>query len=164
VKKVTGDIWLSDPQQRAWRAFIGMQARLRASIARQLQRESGLSEADYEVLVNLSEADGQRLRAYQLGASTGWEKSRLSHHLTRMEGRGLVRREPCAHDPRYADVILTEAGRSAIQDAAPRHVAHVRQWFVDAMTPDQLDAFATACEAVLAKLDADGTDPCGADC
>ena len=152
---VTSQRWLSDREQRAWRSFMSMQARLRGNLARQLQRDSGLSDADYEILVNLSEAPGQRLRAYQLGESTNWEKSRLSHHLTRMERRGLVRRERCAEDPRYADVILTPDGRTAIEEAAPRHVANVREWFVDVLTPEQLDLFAAACDAVMAKLESD---------
>ncbi len=133
-----------------------MERRLSGRVARELQRETGLSGADYEVLVNLSEAPEGRLRAFQLGGATGWEKSRLSHHITRMEDRGLVRREACASDSRGAFVVLTVAGREAIEAAAPRHVEHVRRWFVDALTPEQLDALAAISEAVLAKL---GDDP-----
>ncbi len=133
-----------------------MERRLSGRVARDLQRETGLSGADYEVLVNLSEAPEGRLRAFQLGGATGWEKSRLSHHITRMEDRGLVRREACATDSRGAFVVLTVAGREAIEAAAPRHVEHVRRWFVDALTPAQLDALADISDVILAKL---GDDP-----
>jgi DNA-binding MarR family transcriptional regulator len=148
---VSNAIWLDDREQRAWRSFTGAMERLKAILHRELQHDSGLSGPDYNVLVQLSEAVGQRLRAYELGAATGWEKSRLSHHLTRMEQRGLVSREQCA-DSRYFDVVLTEQGRAAIEEAAPRHAGHVREWFVEALTPDQLDALTEACDAIAARL------------
>jgi DNA-binding MarR family transcriptional regulator len=148
---VTGDIWLSEREQRAWRSYVGSQSLLKAALARELQRDSGLSEADFEMLVLLSEASGRRLRAFELGAAAGWEKSRLSHHLTRMEQRGLITREQCA-DSRYFDIVLTDHGLDVIQAAAPRHVAHVREWFVAALTPEQLDTLAEACDAVSAQV------------
>ena len=92
--------WLDEREQRAWRRFITMQAQLRARLARQMQRESGLSEADYEVLVQLSEAPCGRQRVFELGQATQWEKSRLSHHLTRMVQRGLVARDHPRHATR----------------------------------------------------------------
>ncbi len=136
-----------------------MQRRLSGRVARELQRETGLSGADYEVLVNLSEAPEGRLRAFQLGMVTGWEKSRLSHHITRMEDRALVRRASCPTDNRGAYVVLTAEGRKAIEAAAPLHVEHVRRWFVDALTADQLDALADISDAILAEL-GDDPDPC----
>jgi DNA-binding MarR family transcriptional regulator len=148
--------WLNATEQRAWRSFVEMQAKLRRRVARQLQREAGLSESDYEVLVNLSEAPGGRLRALQLGLATQWEKSRLSHHITRMAERGLVVRERCATDSRGAFVVLTPAGRATIEAAAPLHVEHVRRWFVDALTAEQLELLAEISEAVTAHL---ATDP-----
>jgi DNA-binding MarR family transcriptional regulator len=157
---VAPDSWLSDREQRTWRSFVSLQRRLFSQLQRQLQHDSGLSGADYEILVALSESAAGRLRAFELGRLTGWEKSRLSHHLSRMEVRGLVAKEACAGDPRYAEIVLTDAGLSAIEGAAPRHAANVRSWFVEALTPDQLDDFGAACDAVLAKLDDTGEDPC----
>ena len=145
--------WLSRREQRAWRGFVLLQHRLTPRIAHDLQRETGLSAADYEVLVQLSEAPGARLRAFELGGLTQWEKSRLSHHITRMVDRGLVRRESCPTDSRGAFVVMTAAGHKAIEAAAPRHVEHVRRWFIDSLTPEQLDALADISDAVLAKLD-----------
>ncbi len=141
---------------------MAMQGRLQARLARHLQRESGLSGADYEVLASLSESPTGRLRAFELGKTTDWEKSRVSHHLTRMAQRGLVERQVCAGDSRYADIVLTDAGRAAIEEAAPLHVAHVRDWFIEALTPEQLQALGEACEVILAKLDAAPDDPCSA--
>ncbi|MEY2424216.1 MAG: hypothetical protein QOI95_4283 [Acidimicrobiaceae bacterium] len=132
-----------------------MQHRLVGRVARDLQQATGLSGADYEVLVNLSEAPAGRLRAFQLGAATGWEKSRLSHHISRMEDRGLVKRESCPTDSRGAFVVMSAAGRKAIEAAAPLHVEHVRRWFIDSLTSEQLDALADMAEAVMAKLDDD---------
>ena len=147
--------WLSRREQRAWRGFVQMQHLLTGRLARELQHETGLSAADYEVLVQLSEAPAGRLRVFELGGLTQWEKSRLSHHLTRMVDRGLVKRESCPTDNRGAFVVMTAVGRKAIDAAAPRHVEHVRHLFVDSLTPEQLDALADISETVLANLDDD---------
>jgi len=144
--------WLSDDEQRAWRSFQHAHALLNRRITDSLAEHAGLSEADYAVLVCLSEAPEGRIRARDLGADLGWEKSRLSHHLTRMERRGLAERQECDTDARGADVVLTPAGRAAIEAAAPQHVEDVRTWFVDALSPAQLKALGAACEAILTKL------------
>ena len=146
--------WLDAHEDRAWRGYTRMQALLSARLHRNLLRETGLSLSDYEVLVHLSEAPQGRLRAFQLGNALQWEKSRVSHHLTRMEGRGLVRRQECSTDGRGAFVVLTPNGRTAIEAAAPAHVAHVRDAFIDVLTPEQLDALAGISDAVLRRLSA----------
>lgn len=144
--------WLSDSEQRAWRALQQFGAPLAAALNRQLLADSSLSSADYQVLVVLTETSGGVLRAGELGRETGWEKSRLSHHLKRMEARGLVRREECLTDGRGLLVAITEAGREAIAEAAPGHVANVRDLVIDALTPEQLQVLAEAGEAVGARL------------
>src|SRR3546814_8318710 len=116
-----------------------MQAKLGARLRRAHQRDSGLSDSDYAVLVHVSEAPEGRLRIFELGAQLEWEKSRLSHHLRRMEQRDLIVREECDTDRRGAFVVLTPTGRVAIEGAAPKHVAEVRDAFIDALTPDQLE-------------------------
>src|ERR1700677_534353 len=123
--------WLTADEQRAWRTYLRMSTLLPAHLNRQLQRDSGLSLPEYEVLVQLSEAADQRLRPYQLCEALNWEQSRLSHQLTRMERRGLVAREECAADGRGAFVILRADGAAALQTAAPGHVAAVRQLIFD---------------------------------
>lgn len=130
-----------------------MRVRLQAQLDRDLARHSGLSDPDYSVLVHLSEAPDGRLRPYQLSDALQWEKSRLSHQLTRMSRRGLVVREECPTDARGAFVVLTPAGRRAIEAAAPAHVEDVRRYLIDVLEPDQLDALAAIAETVLAHLD-----------
>ena len=154
--------WLTPQEQRAWRAFLHMQREFGGRIAQAIQHDTGLSAADYEVLVNLSEAADGRMRAFELGRATQWEKSRLSHHITRLEDRGLVKRESCPTDNRGAFVVMTAAGGKAIEAAAPKHVEHVRRWFIDSLTPDQLDALAEISDAVLAKISEDREEcpPC----
>ncbi len=152
--------WLDEREARAWRGFIQLGNEVRARTSRQLQRDAGLSEADYEVLVNLSEAPDGTMRAFALGRATTWEKSRLSHHLTRMQQRGLVERVKCPTDSRGSNIVLTPAGRAAIEAAAPLHVEHVRRVFVDVLTAEQLDALAAISDTVLDALsdDEDGCD------
>jgi DNA-binding MarR family transcriptional regulator len=153
IEGVTNDAWLSEPEQRAWRGFIGLQNEVRTQVSRRLQQETGLSGADYDVLVILSEAPSGRLRAFEISAVIKWEKSRLSHHLSRMAQRGLIERQACTDDSRYAEIVLTPAGRTAIVEAAPKHVAHVRQIFIDALSPEQLDALTAIADTVLTHLD-----------
>lgn len=157
---VTAPRWLDEREARAWRGYDRMRAQLSARLNRDLLRGAGLSGADYEVLVHLSEASCGRLRAFELASAIRWEKSRLSHHLTRMERRGLVLREHCPTDARGAYIALTVAGRTAIEAAAPQHVEDVRRYVIDALTTAQLDALAEVAEAVLAQLakDDDGCD------
>jgi DNA-binding MarR family transcriptional regulator len=145
--------WLDPDEQHAWRAYLRMQSRLQRRLSQQLQRDAGLSDADFEVLVNLSEAEDGRLRAFELGDELQWEKSRLSHHLTRMERRSLVAREECLTDARGAFVRITEQGRASIEHAAPMHVAEVRARFIDVLTPAQLRSLDEICETVLAALE-----------
>lgn len=144
--------WLTADEQRAWRTYLRMSTLLPAQLNRQLQRDSGLSLPEYEVLVQLSEAAGQRLRPYQLCEALNWEQSRLSHQLTRMERRGLVAREECAADGRGAFVILLADGASALRSAAPGHVAAVRQLIFDRLDDSQRAAFEDACAAILGAL------------
>jgi DNA-binding MarR family transcriptional regulator len=145
--------WLDPREARAWRGLQMMQMRLDGELARQLALESGLSYQDYTVLVALTDQPEGRMRAFELGAVLGWEKSRLSHHVQRMAERGLVRKEKCASDRRGSFVSVTAAGRKEIEAAAPGHVASVRQLFIDRLTGDQLDAIADAAEAVLTAFD-----------
>ncbi|PRY31607.1 MarR family winged helix-turn-helix transcriptional regulator [Umezawaea tangerina] len=149
---MSDDPWLNETEQRAWRSFLAMQRQLSTHLYRHLQREFGLSSSDYEILVILSESPTGRMRAFELGEVTDWEKSRMSHHLTRMAQRGLVRREPCPDDTRYADIVLTDEGRNAITEAAPSHAANVRAWFIEAVGPERLDTLQDAADAVLTTL------------
>jgi DNA-binding MarR family transcriptional regulator len=144
--------WLDDREMAAWGGFMTMRFKLLSHLARELHRQTGLSEADYDVLVALSEAPGQRVRLGELGERLDWEKSRLSKQISRMSTRGVVTREDCATDSRGAFAVLTKAGRKAIEAAAPIHVQLVREWFIDALTPAQLKAMTAISTAVLDQL------------
>jgi DNA-binding MarR family transcriptional regulator len=142
-------------QLRVWRDFIETADVLRARLSSRLQTESALSPGDYAVLLALSEAEAHRLRSSELAVHVGWERSRLSHHLGRMERRELIRREECATDSRGAEVVLTTAGAEAFRAASIPHLRAVRELFVDALTPEQLTAAGEIAAALSAHLGRD---------
>ena len=125
---------------RIWREFIETVEALSWRLAVRLQSESSLSPGDYQVLLALSEADGHRLRPSELAAAIGWERSRLSHHLGRMEKRDLIGRDPCAADGRGAEVVLTRHGSDCFRRATIPHLRAVRELFIDALSAEQLTA------------------------
>ena len=137
---------------RVWRDFVETGDRLRAELASRLQSESGLSTGDYAVLLALSEAEGRRIRSSELADLVAWERSRLSHHLGRMESRGLVRREQCATDNRGAEIVLTEQGTEQFRRASVPHLRAVQELFIDALTPDLLAAVDGVTRALQAHL------------
>ncbi|MEV4348580.1 MarR family transcriptional regulator [Actinoplanes sp. NPDC049596] len=139
-------------QLTAWRDFFETTEVLRSRIGTRLHDETGLSPGDYSVLLALTEADGGRLRSSELAAEIGWERSRLSHHLGRMERRGLIRREECVTDNRGAHVIVTTAGKTAFDAATIPHLKAIRELFVDALTPEQISAAAEIAAALRARL------------
>lgn len=150
--------WLTTEEQRAWRAYRRMVLLVDSAVARELARDSGLSMADYLVLSTLSETVGHRRRLTDLSGRMQWSASRLSHHVTRMEQRGLVTREECSEDLRAAYVVLTDAGWAAIQAAAPDHVRSVREHLIDLLTPSELDAMTSIGEKVVRHFGEDCLD------
>jgi DNA-binding MarR family transcriptional regulator len=154
--------WLDEDEQRAWLAFQVMQARLSAQLARDLSAHSELSYQDYMVLVALTARPDGRLRVSRLGHELGWEKSRISHQVTRMTERGLVEKGRCGEDGRGALVMVSALGRARIEAAAPSHVDAVRRLFVDRLTPAQLDELAAVSQVVLAAV-ADEETPEGSE-
>jgi DNA-binding MarR family transcriptional regulator len=144
--------WLSDEEQRAWRAYRRMALLAGSAIARDLTRDSGLSMPDYQVLSTLSEAPDHRRRLTDLSAAMQWSPSRLSHHVSRMEQRGLVNRAGCADDLRGAYIGLTENGWAAVKRAAPDHVRSVRANFIDLLSPDEITALTVIGEKVAAHF------------
>lgn len=153
--------WLDDREARVWRSYLDLQRELMSALERRLVRDSGLSNADYALLVPLSEAPDGLLRARDLGARVGWERSRLSHQIGRMEKRGLVAREECQEDARGSMVRLTPAGRAAIEAAAPEHVACVRRYVFDVLSEEEVDVLGRAFDRVLARIAADGASTTG---
>lgn len=149
--------WLTDDEQQVWRAWLRASHRLDAHLARDMQANGELSMSEFAVLVPLSEAPEGRLRAFELGAELQWEKSRLSHQITRMEGRGLVRRQDCGSDRRGAYVAITDAARTALEDAAPPHVAAVRAAFFDHLSPEEVAVLGSACSRLADRLEGGGS-------
>ena len=138
---------------QVWRDFVETGDHLRALLASRLQSDSDLSTGDYAVLLALSEASGTRIRSSELADLVNWERSRLSHHLGRMESRGLIRREKCLTDNRGAEVVLTESGASQFRRASAPHLRAVQQLFVDALDDDLLDKVDEVTRALRAHLD-----------
>ena len=143
---------MTSAELRVWRSLIDTTAELRRVLSAQLQ-ESCLSPADYQVLLALSEADGRRLRSSQLADAIDWERSRLSHHLGRMERRGLVRREACATDNRGAVVSLTPDGADVFRRVSGPHLRAIKKHFADALTLDQIDQLGAILDSVRRHLD-----------
>ena len=129
-----------------------MRTLLDLQIARDLSKDSGLSETDYDVLSTLSEKPEGYWRARDLAAQLLWSTSRLAHHVGRMEQRGLVTRQPCTDDARGALISLTERGRAVLHKAAPPHVASVRRHLIDLLTADEVAALDTIASKVITHL------------
>jgi DNA-binding MarR family transcriptional regulator len=140
-----------------WRSLLETTAALGRVLGAQLQA-SGLSPGDYQVLLALREAEGARLRSSELAATIDWERSRMSHHLGRMERRGLIKRDDCATDSRGAEVSLTASGTEAFRRASAPHLRAIKQKFVDALTPKQLEALAEVLQALQRQLQGEGSD------
>jgi DNA-binding MarR family transcriptional regulator len=143
--------WLSSAEQRAWRTYIESSKLLLDALDRQLQRDSDMPHAYYEILVRLSEAENRSLRMSELADRTLSSRSRLSHAVARLEERGWVAREDCATDRRGQIARLTDAGYATLAAAAPGHVNAVREILIDSLTTEQLGQLTSIGEAILAQ-------------
>ena len=144
--------WLTQKEQESWRAWIEASLLLTDRLSRDIQAQHGLTFADYEILVWLSEAPDRRLRMSELARRALSSRSRLSHQIDRMERAGLVTREVCAEDRRGSFAVLTDVGWQTIVDAAPDHVDSVRANLVDILTPEEFAALGAACRKVADAL------------
>ena len=142
---------LTSEELATWRSFIEVTNELRALFGAQLQRDTNLSTGDYSVLLALSEAD-ESLRSSELAAGIDWERSRLSHHLARMERRGLVQRTECLADSRGAEIAITAEGAQVFRRASAPHLKAIKSHFVDALTEQQLAQLAEITSALRAHL------------
>lgn len=140
---------------KTWRSFIETVEVLRAQLGGRLQSESSLSTGDYQVLLALNEADDKTLRASSLASVICWERSRLSHHLGRMEKRGLVMRKRCPDDAHGVEVHITDAGTNAYRSASYPHLRAIRELFIEALSPEQLTHAAALTQALRAHLNLD---------
>ena len=145
--------WLDAEEQRAWRAWLYSTQLLNDRLDRELTRETGISHAYYEILVQLSETEGRALRMSELADRCLSSRSRLSHAVSRLEERGWVRRQVCPEDGRGQLAVLTEEGFAALDAAAPVHVESVRAHLFDQLTPEQVENMRDLGETLLEHLD-----------
>jgi DNA-binding MarR family transcriptional regulator len=140
-------------QLDVWRDYIETANLLRSRLAARLQQHSALSSGDYQVLLALSEAAAHTLRSSEIATAIGWERSRLSHHLGRMEKRGLLTRTPCSDSVHGVDVQLTDAGLKAFRASTAPHLRDIRELFVDALSPEQFAEVADFTAALRRHLE-----------
>ncbi|HEX3779348.1 MAG TPA: MarR family transcriptional regulator [Pseudonocardiaceae bacterium] len=141
--------WLSDAEQCVWRRYLAATGLVADELERQLQRDSGLPHAYYEVLVGLSEAPDRTLRMSELAERSRSSRSRMSHAVARLEQAGLIERKGCPSDKRGAYAVLTEKGFAALADAAPGHVNAVRETLFDTLSPEQVEQLGEICTAII---------------
>ena len=144
--------WLSGDEQRMWRSYQALRRSLDRGLERQLSDEAGLSAADFGVLVTVSETPDHQMRARELVRILNWDRSRLSHHLRRMEQRNLIERRDCPGDARGTIIVLTQSGWTVIQSAAPAHVRTVRSYVFDVLTPAEVAVFTELAERISARI------------
>lgn len=143
---------VSEEEWAVWRRFYAMRRQLDRALEDQLQRDAGISAADYEILLALFTSRDRRLRSRDLVERLGWEKSRISHQVTRMESRGLVERSECEDDLRGTWIGLTVDGRRATLGAMREHTTTIRELFFDVLTEGELAALGSTSERVLEAI------------
>jgi DNA-binding MarR family transcriptional regulator len=151
--------WLSEDEQNAWRAWLDMTRLLPDRLSRELSSKHGLSIADYEILVQLSENPDHRIRMSELATRALSSRSRLSHQCDRLTKSGLITREPCADDGRGSWAVLTEAGWNKIYSAAPDHVESVREHLVEVLTPEEFAELGRLSRKVAQRLQVTSKSP-----
>lgn len=145
--------WLTAHEETVWRRWLAVSSRIPAALSSQLQSDSGLSLQDYDVLVMLNDSESSSCRITELAGLLDWERSRMSHHLTRMEKRGLIARSAAPDDGRAQLAQLTEAGRQALAAAAPGHLGAVRRSFFDALDAQDIEDLDRITSRIARKLD-----------
>jgi DNA-binding MarR family transcriptional regulator len=145
--------WLTAAEVDSWLSLVRLMTWLPWSIDQQLRRDSNLGMVEYQVLARLSNSPDWTQRMSSLAEFTNASLSRLSHLVTRLEKRGLVRREPDPADGRFTNAILTDEGFQALAEAAPGHVAHVRSLVVDVISPEQLRRIGLTADRIVARID-----------
>ena len=150
---VAGTRWLQDDEQEAWRAYLEATLLLFDALDRQMQQDSGMPHAYYEILVRLSETDGHNMRMSELAVQTRSSRSRLSHAIDRLQERGWVERADCPTDRRGQLAHLTDKGFEVLASAAPSHVAMVRQHVIDRLSPEQINQLTAIGNAIIASLE-----------
>ena len=149
--------WLTDEELAVWVRVAAVLELLPGVLDSQLRRDADLTHFEYWVLAMLSEAPERTLRMTSLARQTNATLPRLSHVVRRLEDRGLVERQPCPEDARATNARLTADGWRKVSETAPAHVANVRAHVIDALTPEQVGELGTITDAILRRLDPEGT-------
>ncbi|ATQ29895.1 MULTISPECIES: MarR family winged helix-turn-helix transcriptional regulator [Rhodococcus] len=144
--------WLSDDEQRTWRAYLDSTRLLMNALDRQLTRDSGMSLTDYELLVALSEAPGRRLRMRALADAVVTTRSGVTRAISRLVDAGWVRRVECDEDKRGMLAELTDAGAAKLAQASPGHVEAVRSYVFDLLGPRDVTRFGDTYTAMRTHL------------
>jgi len=144
---------LTEDQRLLWKAYRDLFQGLTSALQDQLHRDTALSGSEYSVLTALSHTPDGVLRARELGAELGWDRSRLSHLVRRMEKRGLVTREECSEDARGSMVRLTDDGMATVEEAAPEHSEAIRRYFFNPLSKEQLETLAEVVDRLLDNLE-----------
>ena len=148
---MTADIrWLNEEEQDLWRHLLASIRKINRGMEETLLACGEISISEYSVLVSLSEAPNKTLRLRELCSELDWDRSRASHQITRMEKRGLVRKERCSGDARGVEVVLTDTGMERLEASVPEHVESVRRMVFDHLDPADAPALLRFCEGVLA--------------
>ncbi len=150
---------LSDDELELFRAFHLMRRGFDRTLDAQLQHDDGISISELEVLMALTRAPGRRLRVRDLVDATGWEKSRVSHQVSRMAARGFVERQECAEDRRATWIHLTGDGRRVVVHALPKHSATIRRILFEALSPQQQDELLGIAQTMNAAITAEDCVP-----
>jgi DNA-binding MarR family transcriptional regulator len=151
--------WLDPDERAAWLSLAGLMTLLPAALDAQLQRDAGLTHFEYMVLAMLSERPSRTMRMSDLAGLTNGSLSRLSHVARRLEGQGLLERQPCQDDRRATNAVLTDAGFAKVVATAPGHVATVRSLVFDALSPAQRTQLRTLGDRILGQVNPGGSCP-----
>jgi DNA-binding MarR family transcriptional regulator len=149
---------VTSAQWGVYRDFVAMRRQLDRALEQQLQRDAGLSGSDYAVLLTLFESPDRRLRGRDLGELLAWEKSRVSHQVSRMEARGLVDRQECPEDARGTWIGITPEGRRTLLRAMRDHGTTLRRYFFDVLRPEELELLQSLSKRVLETIDPPACD------
>ncbi|MGW1715127.1 MarR family winged helix-turn-helix transcriptional regulator [Streptomyces sp. NPDC002156] len=144
--------WLTDEEQRTWRAYVHAVTLLEDHLDRQLQRDAGMPHVYYGLLVGLADSPDRRLRMTELAMKAKITRSRLSHAIARLEKNGWVRREDCPSDKRGQFAVLTDQGQEVLRRTAPGHVTAVRQALFDRISDEQRKTLHEVMEIVAQGL------------
>jgi DNA-binding MarR family transcriptional regulator len=155
--------WLTEKEQRAWRAYIAATHLLEDAIDRQLQQDAGMPHLYYSILANLSEAPEHSLRMTDLAERAKITRSRLTYAVTRLEKDGLIRRKDCQWDKRSSFATLTDEGMAVLERTAPGHVETVRSLLLDQLTPQQVEQLEEIFSTVVQALEREEERPTSED-